>query len=115
MSTAGFPGDLTSAGSASQLLPELTRAASSMRSRHLSRVPVRRRPDPQQGRALEKVGHSIEYLVDSRLFITSGLGDRAEHESVQILMRASRAIFSECSEIIPLRRQLREWFEQRLA
>jgi hypothetical protein len=67
-----------------------------------------------QWRALEKVGHSIEYLVDSRLFITSGLDDRAEYEAVQILMCISRAIFSECAEVIPLRRQFRRWIGQHL-
>ena len=30
-------------------------------------VPPRRRTMPQHGRALEALGHAIEYLVDSRL------------------------------------------------
>lgn len=114
MSTAAIPVDLSSADSASKLLPELTRVAPSVRSRHQAQIVVRRRPSPLQGRSLEKLGHSIEYLVDSRLFITSALDNRAEHEAVQILMGASRAIFSECAEIVPLRRQFSRWMEQRL-
>lgn len=112
MSTAAIARDFNLAGSTSQLLPERASVAPSSRSRRQSRLSIRRRPSQVQGRALEKVGHSIEYLIDSRLFITSGLDDRAEHEAVQILMCASRGVFSKCPEIVPLRRQFSRWVEQ---
>jgi len=64
--------------------------------------------------ALEKLGHAIEYLVDSRLAIIHDLPDeltaRADAEATQILMRLSRAVFAECAEIVPLRRRLWAWF-----
>lgn len=112
MSTAAIVGDLKPVGSTSQLLPERASVAPSSRSRRRSKLSIRRRPSQVQGRALEKVGHSIEYLIDSRLFITSGLDDRAEHEAVQVLMSASRAVFSECAKIVSLRHQFSRWVEQ---
>lgn len=51
-----------------------------------------------QGWALEKLGHAVEHLVDSRLFDLNAQRVRDEQEAVQILMRMSRAIFSECTK-----------------
>lgn len=124
MSTVAIPGDFTSASHARPISPEFDVAAQPFdaqpfaaqpfRARALPPAAVRRRANLQQGRALENIGHAIEYLVDSRLFITSGLDDRAEHQAIQILMRASRAVFAECAEVLPLRRQLALWIEKRL-
>lgn len=65
--------------------------------------------------ALEKLGHAIEYLVDSRLAMVHDLPDdltaRADTEATQILMRLSRTVFAECAEIVSLRRRLWAWFE----
>lgn len=113
MSTAAIPGDFTSVSPGSQLLPEFAGIAPPIRAR-VQPISVRRRANAKQGRALEIIGHAIEYLVDSRLFITSGLDERGEQEAVQILMRTSRAVFAECPEIVPLRRQMRQWIAQRL-
>jgi len=76
---------------------------------------VRRRGSIQQGRALETLGHAVEYLVDSRLFQVEDDNQRAEQEAVQILMRASRAVFAECPEVVSLRTRLRRWMQDRLA
>ena len=79
-------------------------------------VTVRRRGSVQQGQALETLGHAVEYLVDSRLF---ALGEAAEQEArnsqdaVQILMRASRGVFLECPEVVPLRRRIGRWMAGR--
>ncbi len=63
----------------------------------------------QQGRALEMLGHAVEYLVDSRMFGDEA-GFRSEGEAVQILMRMSRAVFAECPEVVPLRERVARWF-----
>jgi hypothetical protein len=66
---------------------------------------VMRRPTIYQGRALEIVGHAIEYLVDSKL------GDplaSMNTDAVRILMLASQRIFAECPEFIPAHQRLRE-------
>ena len=78
-------------------------------------VPVLRRGNASQGRALEMLGHSVEYLVDSRLFALSDDAAQSDGEAVQILMRLSRAVFAECPEVISLRRRLRLWLVDRLA
>ena len=63
------------------------------------RNPVRRRSNPQQGRALEILGHAIEYLVDSRLFET--WESAADAEAVQVLMSCSREVFAACEDVSP--------------
>src|ERR1700686_1551289 len=75
---------------------------------------VRRRASVQQGRALEILGPSVEYLVDSRMFMIDQPSTRADAEAVQILMRLSREVFSDCSEVAPPARRLRLWINSRL-
>ena len=57
-------------------------------------VPVRRRGNAEQGRALEMLGHAVEYLADSRLFLLEEVNQRDEDEAMQILMRMSREFMS---------------------
>ncbi|MHB1022962.1 MAG: hypothetical protein ACYC46_13985 [Acidobacteriaceae bacterium] len=77
-----------------------------------SKVIVRRRPNPLQGRALEILGHAIEYLVDS--YIAGGVhlvtrADDPDQQAAQILMQLNRDVFAECEEIKPLSTRIREW------
>jgi hypothetical protein len=58
-----------------------------------SRQPVRRRGSLEQGRALETLGHAVEYLVDSRLFQS---GDHNQRD-----------------EVVSLRRRLGRWAAER--
>jgi hypothetical protein len=76
---------------------------------------VRRRASVQQGRALEILGHSVEYLVDSRMFMIDQPSTRADAEAVQILMRLSREVFSDCTEAVSPARRLRLWINSRLS
>ena len=76
---------------------------------------ILRRGTAEQGRALEVLGHAIEYLVDSRLFVLDQAAVRSDDEAVQIMMRMSRAVFAECPEVVSLRRRLRMWIVDRLA
>ena len=78
---------------------------------------VRRKANQQQGRALEVLGHAVEYLVDTRMtrddmqpLLLAG----PDLQAVQILMRLNRAVFSSCEEIVPLRRRLKKWLLARL-
>ena len=70
---------------------------------------IRRRPTQTQGQALEKLGHAVEYLVDSRMVLIHEPSTRADAEALDILMRLSRAVFAECEEIVPVGRRLRQW------
>lgn len=67
----------------------------------------RRRISPEAGRALEILGHAIEYLTDE--FLSSG-GDFASHvgeiEAVQMLMAQNRRIYFDCPVVPTLRERL---------
>lgn len=75
---------------------------------------VRRRPSLLQGRALESLGHAVEYLVDSRLFLTGEIVQHDEQDAVQILMQLSRAVFAECTEVVPFSQRLSTWVSGRI-
>jgi len=60
----------------------------------------RRRVSPQAGRALEILGHAIEYVTDE--FVHAGgsmSGHSAQLEAVQLLMALNREIYLECPEV----------------
>ena len=76
---------------------------------------VRRRGSSEQGRALETLGHAVEYLVDSRMRFNDPQAAAGERDAIEILMRLNRAVFSECPEVIPFGRRVRQWFASRLS
>ncbi len=85
-----------------------------MRSRLLpGERTVRRRGNLEQGRALETLGHAVEYLADSQMFEMDPDAARHTQEAIQLLMRCSRAVFVECPEVIPMRRRMGRWFATR--
>jgi hypothetical protein len=69
---------------------------------------IRRQPTRRQGRALEAIGHAIEYLVDSQMYFSCDPSTQPEVEASQILMQASRQVFAECREIAPLTTRVRQ-------
>jgi hypothetical protein len=73
---------------------------------------TRRRANPEQERALEKIGHATEYLVDSRMLLIHEPTTKVDDEALHLLMRLSRSILSECEEIIPLSQRLRQWLRK---
>ncbi len=75
-------------------------------------TPVVRRPSPDQGQALSKLAHAIEYLIDSRIPV--GGNNSAEYDAVRLLMRLSREVFEECPARAPLTARVSGWFSQRL-
>jgi hypothetical protein len=64
-------------------------------------VPKRRRQiTPQAGRALEILGHAVDYLTDE--FMESGgalAASNPELEAVQLLMALNRQVYFECPEM----------------
>ena len=72
-----------------------------------------RRGTQDQGRALEALGHAVEYLIDTRMFDFGENNIRDEQEAVQILMRMSRTVFAECLEVVSTRRRMRRWVVER--
>jgi hypothetical protein len=60
----------------------------------------RRRIDPRAGRALEKLGHAIEYLTDEFVHEGGSLSAKdPQLEAVQLLMTANRKVYFECPEV----------------
>lgn len=74
----------------------------------------RRRATYQQGRGLEILGHAVEYLVDSRMFLIDQPSTSADSEAVQLLMLLSRQLFAECAQVPQPTRRLRHWIAERL-
>lgn len=63
-------------------------------------VPRRRRVSPQAGRALEMLGHAIEYLTDEHVHRGGDLSAHdPEIEAIQLLMARNRQVYFDCPEI----------------
>jgi hypothetical protein len=58
---------------------------------------IRRRIDPRAGRALEILGHAIEYLTDEYAYETGSMqASNGELDAVHLLMSLNRQIYYEC-------------------
>jgi hypothetical protein len=67
-----------------------------------------RRIGPQAGRALEILGHAIDYLTDEYVHQGGPLSGRdSQLEAVQLLMAANRAVYFECPEAAGWNERLR--------
>lgn len=63
----------------------------------------RRHIDPASGRALELLGHAIEYLADEHAFHGGSLAGRDPvMQAMQILMERNRAIYLACPPVLTL-------------
>ena len=98
--------------------PELTFAPSTSIPRTETRrarpACVRRPGSYEQGRALETLGHAVEYLVDSRLRLHDQQAAPGERDAIELLIHLNRAVFSECPEGVPFGRRVRRWFAAHL-
>jgi hypothetical protein len=75
---------------------------------------VRRRLSPEGGRALEILGHAIEYLADEYAIDPGDKGPLGNIdpriEAIQVLKALNRAIYFSGTEIQPAFGRLRRWF-----
>ncbi len=71
----------------------------------LTGQPVPRRLTREQGRAIEILGHAVEYLIDSRLFG----GESRDAEAISLLKRANRRIFQDSVVAVPVGMRVRQW------
>lgn len=61
---------------------------------------VRRRVSPQAGRALEILGHAIEYLTDEYVHAGGNFCARdPQVQAIQMLMALNRQVYFECPEV----------------
>ena len=80
------------------------------------RVERRRKVSREAGRALEVLGHAIEYLTDEHMNCSGSfrLNDPMI-EAVKMLMAANRSVYYECPEMPSLRERWSAWLEHRTA
>jgi hypothetical protein len=75
--------------------------------------PVRRRLSPEGGRALEILGHAIEYLADEYAADPKDKGPLGNAdprvEAIQILKAMNRAVYFSGTELEPFFRRMRRW------
>jgi hypothetical protein len=101
--------------SASQTLPAFTQQAIAGQTTSGAQVGMRRRQiSTRTGRALEILGHSIEYLADefandSRSYSVSD----GRLEAIQLLMAINRTIYLECPEVPSFRERVSGWFRRK--
>jgi hypothetical protein len=83
---------------------------------HARAVPVaisrrRRRISPEAGRALEILGHAIEYLADEYVHsVGTFSASDPEVEAIQLLMALNRQIYFECPAVPTWGERLRACF-----
>ena len=74
---------------------------------------IRRKISPTDGRALEILGHAIEYLTDEYALSAAQAGtlDTGDPrvEAVQTLMTLNRQVYYACPEVEPLLRRIARW------
>lgn len=86
---------------ANKIASTSTVAASRANRRHIS---------PESGRALEILGHAIEYLTDEYVHRTTQLSaDDPEVKAVQLLMALNRKVYFECPAVPTFTKRLREF------
>ena len=60
----------------------------------------RRRISPQAGRALETLGHAVEYLTDEFVYQGGSFSaNNAQLEAIQLLMALNRQVYFECPQL----------------
>ncbi len=73
----------------------------------------RRRISPQAGRALEILGHAIDYLLDEYLRVPGMIDGRdGELQAVELLMAKNREVYFACPVAPSLRERLRSFFRR---
>ena len=100
-------------GSPLFLTPAEVRVRHAQAATREARPTVVRRPTPQQGIALEMLGHAIEYLADSN-FYHQRASNPAVQEAIAILKQSNREVFAEAPEVVPARERAVRWMRARL-
>jgi hypothetical protein len=71
----------------------------------------RRRIEPEAGRALEILGHAIDYLADEYIHRGGALAEQdPAFEAMQLLMERNREIYFACPEIPDWKERIGSWW-----
>ena len=85
------------------------------RSEVVARSDRRRRITPEAGRALELLGHAIEYLTDELVHEgTRVSAHEPQVEAIQLLMAKNREVYYDCPAVPTLKERLRGLFAAHL-
>ena len=80
-----------------------------------SRDSARRRITPQAGRALEILGHAIEYLIDEHIHDGMPISSSKEQEeAVKLLMALNRQVYFECPVVPTLSERCHSFLQAHL-
>lgn len=75
----------------------------------------RRHISPAAGRALEILGHAIEYLIDEYIHEGGGFSQKdPQVQAVQLLMAINRQVYFECPMVPSFRERVRKFLRQLL-
>jgi hypothetical protein len=78
----------------------------------------RRQIPPQSGRALEMLGHAIEYLADEFVFhggtFATLPAEDSQVRAIQLLMAANRSVYYECPIALTFRERFRRLWLHRV-
>lgn len=75
-----------------------------------------RRIDPVSGRALEILGHAIDYLTDEMVYQgQSTCTNDGRLEAVQLLMAVNRQVYYQCPEVLTFAERFRSLLHLRSA
>ena len=77
-------------------------------------LPVWRRADRDQARAIDRLGRAVDHLIYSRMFLAAPVAVKAEADAVHILMALRRSVFEECEMVTQGNRQMKQWIMERL-
>ena len=95
-------------------------AVSDAAAQHLASVgeapelPVRRRANVNQALSIEKLGHAVDHLIYSRMFLTDADAVKADSDAIRILMVLRRSVFEDCETVAQENRQVKHWVMERL-
>lgn len=80
---------------------------------------ARRRISPISGRALEILGHAVEYLADEFVLASGALPSIHIHdpqvEAMQLLMQANRAVYFACPLVPSMRIRMKHWIVKQVS
>jgi hypothetical protein len=71
-------------------------------------LPIRRRrANVNQAHAIEKLGHAVDHLTYSRMFLTDNDAVKADADAIHILLALRRSVFKECETVDRGNRQVK--------
>ena len=95
---------------ARMMATEIHLGGSSIANRTTRDTHQRRRITPDAGRALEILGHAIEYLTDEYVKETKEISAADPQVSaIRLLMSLNRQVYFECPVVPTLRERVRAW------